>query len=590
MKSILLMSLVLILFTKQINSQVTWIEHTLTTDFDGAHSVFAEDIDGDGDIDVVGAAILAHTISWWENDGDQNFTAHAVDEDFYSARLVIAADVNSDGEMDILGAAHVSDEITWWENDGDENFTEHTVDGDFDGASSVHAKDVDGDGDIDVLGAAAFADDITWWENDGDEYFTERTIAGNFDGANSVYAEDVDGDGDIDVLGAAHNANAITWWENDGDENFAEHVISNSFNYSVAVYAEDVNGDGNMDVLGAANTGDDITWWENDGNENFTEHTIGGEFDGPESVYVQDIDSDGDMDVLGAAKYGDDITWWENDGNENFTEHIIDGNFDGAMSVHAKDIDGDGDVDVIGAAGAADEIGWWEQEGWSLVVELTPVDPPIQIPGSGGVFELNLAVTNPDITSHVVTIWCDATLPGGNIHGPTLGPVSIPMSSGMMIERNRTQAVPANAPAGVYSYNAYAATDGDTAVTSFPLLKLELGDGGIQIDDWFNHGKSFENGYTARSPITPEEFTLSAVHPNPFNPSTTISFILPDAGKVYLSIYNISGLLVTTLVNGWRDAGSYQVTFDGSALASGVYFYGFTAGQHEASGKMLLLK
>jgi len=68
--------------------------------------------------------------------------------------------------VDVLGAANSADDITWWENDGSENFTGHTIDGDFNGAWSVYATDVDGDGDVDVLGAAWVADDITWWEQE----------------------------------------------------------------------------------------------------------------------------------------------------------------------------------------------------------------------------------------------------------------------------------------------------------------------------------------------------------------------------------------------------------------------------------------
>jgi hypothetical protein len=170
--------------------------------------------------------------------------------------------VDGDGDMDVLGAAELASDITWWENDGNQNFTEHTIQGNFDGARAVYAADVDGDGDMDVLGAAT-ADDITWWENDGSENFTEHTIQGNFSGAQSVYTADVDGDGDVDVLGAAQNANDITWWQNDGSENFTEQTIKGNFNGARSVYTADMDGDGDLDVLGAAAGANDITVWYN---------------------------------------------------------------------------------------------------------------------------------------------------------------------------------------------------------------------------------------------------------------------------------------------------------------------------------------
>ena len=67
---------------------------------------------------------------------------------------VFAADVDGDGDMDVLSASFVDDKIAWYENDGSESFTAHTITTDADGARSVFAADVDGDGDIDVLSAS----------------------------------------------------------------------------------------------------------------------------------------------------------------------------------------------------------------------------------------------------------------------------------------------------------------------------------------------------------------------------------------------------------------------------------------------------
>ncbi len=73
---------------------------------------------------------------------------------------MFAADVDGDGDTDVLGAAAIADDIAWWENTAGDGtaWTEHTVDGAFDGGYSVYATDLDGDGDTDVL-AAAFTDD-----------------------------------------------------------------------------------------------------------------------------------------------------------------------------------------------------------------------------------------------------------------------------------------------------------------------------------------------------------------------------------------------------------------------------------------------
>ncbi|NQT62408.1 MAG: VCBS repeat-containing protein, partial [Candidatus Marinimicrobia bacterium] len=360
MKSVILLTLGIIsgLFAQ------TFTEHTIAGSFNGSYFVYAADVDGDGDMDVLGAAYTDDEITWWENNGSESFTEHTI-ASFNGAKSVYAADVDGDGDMDVLGAAYQAYYITWWENDGspaDGGWVEHIIDSFYEGATSVYATDMDGDGDMDVMGAANRGDDITWWENNGSQTFSKHDITNTFTDPTAVYAADVDSDGDIDVLGTAGYDDEITWWENNGSESFTEHTVA-SFNGASSVYVADVDGDGDKDVLGAGQYADDITWWGNDGSESFTEHTIAASFDGPQSVYATDMDGDGDMDVLGAAIAADDITWWENDGSESFTEHTIAASFDGAISVYAIDVDSDGDIDVLGAANVADDITWWENDG-----------------------------------------------------------------------------------------------------------------------------------------------------------------------------------------------------------------------------------
>lgn len=88
-------------------------------------------------------------------------------------------------------------------------------------------------------------------------------------------------------------------------------------------------------------------------------------------------------------------------------------------------------------------------------------------------------------------------------------------------------------------------------------------------------------------PITP---ALASAYPNPFNPSTTISYSLPRASVVRLTILDINGRGIAELVSGWRSAGSYEAAFDGSNLTSGIYVYSLEAGAYKVSGKLVLLK
>jgi len=349
-----------------------WIEHSIAVAFDGASSVYAADVDGDGDQDVLGAARFGNAIVWWENsDGTGTvWTEHSIAVAFDGAVSVYAADIDGDGDLDVLGAAFNGNAIAWWENsDGAGTvWTQHSIAVAFDGATSVYAADVDGDGDLDVLGAAR-SGDIAWWENsDGaGTVWVQHAIETDFSDASSVYAADIDGDGDLDVLGGRPNNLGMVWWENSDSEGtvWTKHVIADF--YAISVYAADVDGDGELDVLGAARDGgaraiESIAWWKWKPVRAWPQHTVAADFNGARSVYAADIDGDGDQDMLGAARFGDAIAWWENSDGKGtvWTEHSIAVAFDGATSVYAADVDGDGDLDVLGAAGFGNAIVWWE--------------------------------------------------------------------------------------------------------------------------------------------------------------------------------------------------------------------------------------
>ncbi len=107
------------------------------------------------------------------------------------------------------------------------------------------------------------------------------------------------------------------------------------------------------------------------------------------------------------------------------------------------------------------------------------------------------------------------------------------------------------------------------------------------------HGISFQRGLvTAGStgPETPESFKLGHNYPNPFNPVTNITFDIPYDTHVRMDVYNILGQHVQTLVNEPKTAGSYNVTFDASVMASGVYIYRLSTDDFMQSRTMTLIK
>lgn len=90
--------------------------------------------------------------------------------------------------------------------------------------------------------------------------------------------------------------------------------------------------------------------------------------------------------------------------------------------------------------------------------------------------------------------------------------------------------------------------------------------------------------------VTPESYSLSQNYPNPFNPSTTFTFSIPKSQNVSLKFYDVLGNEVATYVDGFLNAGSYSVEFNGSGFSSGIYFYKLTAGDFSETKKMNLIK
>ena len=174
---------------------------------------YAVDLDGDADNDLVAASFKDHAIQWYDNGGHAansfsyayvDFTANDISTSFKKASDVYAVDVDGDAEVDVLGAAYKDEEISWWYNDGDEDFSE-TVIASTGKTYNVYAVDVDGDADVDVVSATNEDDSVSWFANNGAQSFAETVIDSSAGGAIVAHVGDVDDDGDQDILLAAYD-------------------------------------------------------------------------------------------------------------------------------------------------------------------------------------------------------------------------------------------------------------------------------------------------------------------------------------------------------------------------------------------------
>ena len=346
--------------------------HEVSNSADGARGIAVADIDGDLDIDLLSASGSDDKIAWYESDGQSppTFIEHIVTTAADNAWDVFAIDLDGDLDVDIISASNADDTIGWYESDGamPPSFSERIVitDG-ADGVRDIFAIDLDGDLDIDILSASANNDTIAWYENDGAKppSFAEHIIVTNANLAQSVFAIDLDDDGDIDLLAASGFDDTIAWYENDGatPPSFAEHNITTSADGALAVFAIDLNNDLDIDILSVSVNDDTIAWYENDGgmNPSFIEHSISTVADGVRGLFAIDLDGDLDIDVLSALS-GGTLVWYRSDGATlpNFDKFTITGDAASVGGIIGHDIDADGDNDVVWSSILDDAISWHE--------------------------------------------------------------------------------------------------------------------------------------------------------------------------------------------------------------------------------------
>jgi len=333
----------------------SFVEDNVESSFDAAFGVYAVDIDNDGDVDVLG--ISTYDMSWWENDGSENFTKHLIDNTFSGGVSVSGADVDGDGDIDIVGAAQVADEVAWWENDGSENFTKHSVVTGFGAANHAKAFDINQDGNIDIVASARNVGAIVAYLNDGSENFSSSVVGFVF-GTQGFEITDVDEDGHYDVVGCGTSSDEVVWFKNSGNTSFTKIVVESNLDNPYDVGAGDLNGDGTSDFVAAILTGDEIVWYENDGNEQFTKHIIDDMIDSPSSVSLEDLDYDGDFDIIATGLGSENLVRYMNDGQGSFSKEAVISNVNDIYASYTVDIDGNGAVDIVIPQFFGDKIEW----------------------------------------------------------------------------------------------------------------------------------------------------------------------------------------------------------------------------------------
>ncbi|MBD3233381.1 MAG: T9SS type A sorting domain-containing protein [candidate division Zixibacteria bacterium] len=219
-------------------------------------------------------------------------------------------------------------------------------------------------------------------------------------------------------------------------------------------------------------------------------------------------------------------------------------------------------------------------------VSVIPEDQYLEY-SPGGTITYTGVLKNNTNESASGDVWISVELPDGSEFGPVAVHNSIPLNP------NETQSlsgieqqIPNIAPEGYYSYIAYTGTYPNDIMdsSSFQFRVTGVSNRGGN-SDW-----SPAKWLDEKPELLPQTAILGNNYPNPFNAHTKIRFTLPSSGNVNLSIFNLLGQKMTTLVDGYKQAGQHTVTWDASNYSSGIYFYKLTAGDKVFTKRMMLLK
>lgn len=278
-----------------------------------------------------------------------------------------SADIDGDGDMDIVGRTSLGDAgINWFANDGAGSLSlAGTV------TASVPwrfaAGDIDGDGLADVVGGDYASGSTLWYRNNGDGTFAvgESVGAGT---PNTVVVTDIDGDGDSDVLGALTADGKVLLHSQNGDGTFTTTEIDPGFAYAIGAAAGDLDGDGRADIVASGTSAAEVRIYLAGEDGSFS-HTgtvdvtaaLGVDF-ALETLKLADIDGDGDLDAVAISANDQGIYLLAGNGDGTFASPtVIAAGERGAGSsmtdFEILDVDGDGRLDIVAPATAPTDTG-----------------------------------------------------------------------------------------------------------------------------------------------------------------------------------------------------------------------------------------
>jgi hypothetical protein len=541
----------------------------------------AADIDDDGDVDIVRdiAEVAPESgLVLFENGGVVSSVRPAPADPFSDIQLSSSetgptfADLDTDGDLDLIVSTNLSNEnFSYRENIGSaanpEFVRRQGAENPFDGLTipgfgtplSPEFVDIDGDGDLDMVAnrpQASSSDGLFYFQNLGTDQspvFASRTGAANpFDelfsstfrtSTPSPFFVDYDGDNDPDLILSLQRSlsfeTIIAYYENTGNETSPSFVRS----------------------TGATNP--------------FQGITLSGSNPKP---FAFDFDEDGDMDLISSGgRRSSSFEYFENTGSQSSPSFVrrtgaadplvfLGGPFPFDPAVVSfdcaiADLDEDGDQDIVTVGRALNEFGG---TAGNRLVAFTNGSPQSPLP-------VELARFTATTSGEAVSLRWETASETNN--------------AGFEVERavgeGAFERIGFEPGAGTTSApRTYRFTDGDLPFASALRYRLR------QVDV----GGAFEYSPEVEVALTPTRFALELGGANPFRAATTLRYALPEGGPVTLTVYDVLGRRVATLVDGEKAAGRHTATLDGRRLASGAYFVRLQSGDQVQTRRVTVVR
>jgi len=539
------------------------------------------DLDRDGDHDVV---IVGDSMGVYTNDGAGNFALTYASFTGYESFSVNVGLLDGDGYPDIAistGSYSYDSEpcyIAVFINDRAGSFLTRETFGDFVNNQGICSGDFDDDGDMDIAMVSYWSDwptstgdTLVIYENDGG--------TGNFvrSGAYvtrtkgwSVHAEDLNGDNIPDITVGYSEGTMMSVFLNNGSGTFGARADYTAGEKPINMAFGNLDGDTDMDIVVSNRTSGTFTLLLNNGSGVFTGGGDFGSASSPYDIVCADIvNNDGNIDVVFPDYNNARLVLYHGDGAGNFpNSDFIECPGYYPYAVTAADFDNDGDIDVAATDEYTHKLLIFENFN-----HLNLQAPDVYMCGVDA-YDIITADFNDDGLTDIATA------------NSSSYDVSVFMNEGSLDFSG------AHGFGAYYEPTALCAEDFD-------------GDGNIDIACTdYSYGtfsvllNRFDVVVNVDDPdddILPDRFLLKQNYPNPFNASTAIEYAVPAKSQVTVTVYNILGREVNTLVDENKAAGNYRVVWDGSdysgkTVASGIYLYQVRIGDKTGVKKAVLLK